>query len=201
MKLIYFFSYLFKGLLRKLSHLISDLACKNDVVFDKGVWFKETAKVENISKNRNNIVIGENTIVEGKLVVFNYGGKIQIGKNVYVGAGSQIWSGESVEIGNNVLISHNVNIIDTNSHEINFEERSKGYFNQINHGHTTSKGNIQTGKIIIEDNVWISFNAIILKNVKIGEGAIVAAGSIVTKDVPPFTLVAGNPAQIIKNLK
>ncbi|MDP4201575.1 MAG: acyltransferase [Bacteroidota bacterium] len=201
MRLIYFVSYLIRGGLRKLSHFISDLACKNDVVFDKGVRFTATAKVENISKNRNNIVIGERTIIEGRLLVFNYGGKIQIGKNVYVGAGSQIWSGESVEIGNNVLISHNVNIIDTNSHEIDHIEREERYNALIKYGHPKDKASIVTGKITIEDNVWISFGSIILKNVKIGKGAIIGAGSMVTKDVPPFTLVAGNPAVVIKTLK
>ena len=52
--------------------------------------------------------------------------------------------------------------------------------------------------IIIKDNVWIGMSAIILKGVTVGEGAIVAAGSVVTKDVPPHTIVAGVPARVIK---
>jgi galactoside O-acetyltransferase len=52
----------------------------------------------------------------------------------------------------------------------------------------------------IEDKVWIGFNSIILKGVTVGEGAIVGAGSVVTKDVPPYTIVAGNPARIIREL-
>jgi len=53
---------------------------------------------------------------------------------------------------------------------------------------------------VIEDDVWIGFKATILKGVTIGRGSVIAAGSVVTKDVPPYTLVAGNPAQIIRSL-
>ena len=62
------------------------------------------------------------------------------------------------------------------------------------------RGNIITAKIVINDYAWINFNSIILKGVTIGEGAIVAAGAVVTQDVPPFTLVAGNPAKVVKKL-
>jgi acetyltransferase-like isoleucine patch superfamily enzyme len=61
--------------------------------------------------------------------------------------------------------------------------------------------NIKMADIIIEDKVWIGFNVIILKGVKIGEGAVIGAGSVVTKDVPPYHIVAGNPAKIIKKIK
>lgn len=55
--------------------------------------------------------------------------------------------------------------------------------------------------IIIGDDAWIGFNAIILKGVTIGEGAVVGAGAVVTKDVPPYTVVAGNPAGVVKKLQ
>lgn len=58
-----------------------------------------------------------------------------------------------------------------------------------------------TSPIIIKDHAWISFNAIILKGVTIGKSAIVTAGAVVTKDVPDFTVVAGNPAKIVKYLE
>jgi acetyltransferase-like isoleucine patch superfamily enzyme len=54
--------------------------------------------------------------------------------------------------------------------------------------------------VVIEDKVWIGFNVIILKGVRVGEGAVVAAGSVVTKDVPPYCVVAGNPAHVVKEL-
>lgn len=198
MKIIYYTAYLFKGLLRKISHKITDWACKNDVVFSKGAQFTMTAKVENISRNNGNIIIGENTIIEGRLVVFNYGGKINIGKNVYVGSGTNIWSAKSIKIGNNVLISHNVNIIDTNSHELDYLERAENY--KISE-YLKERSNVISAEIIIEDYAWISFGATILKSVKIGKGSIIAANSVVLSDVPAFAVVAGNPARVVKILE
>lgn len=201
MKILFYFAFLIVKIGRKFGDLVVDLACKNNIVFEKGVKFTSTASVENISKCKNNIYIGAYAFIRGKLVVFNYGGKITIGDYVYVGTGSNIWSGESVTIGNHVLISHNVNIIDTNSHELDSIERAERYVSLLKNGHSKDKTSIITGRIIIEDHAWISFGATILKNVRIGEGAIVAACAVVTKDVPPFTVVAGNPAVVVKNLK
>ena len=160
-----------------------------------------TTRIYNYQNQRKHINIGDNSHIRGELLIFPYGGNIKIGEDCYVGENSRIWSGEDIEIGNNVLISHNVNIIDTNTHEIDHFERAEGYKNLIKNGHPKKKGNIKTYPIIIEDYAWISFNSIILKGCKIGKGAIIAAGSVVTKDVEPFTLVAGNPAKFIKKLK
>ncbi len=161
--------------------------------------YKESV-INNFTNNPDKIIIGNNTHIRGELLVFNYGGKIKIGDNSFIGDGTRIWSGESVEIGSNVLISHNVNIIDSNSHEINHDERAKGFKKIILSGHPHLKGNIKTSPIIIEDYVWINFNVIILKGVTIGKGAIIGAGSVVLQNVEPFTLVAGNPAKFIKKV-
>jgi len=172
----------------------------NKQVVNNGARFYGEAKVDNFSKDPFNIVIGEGTNIRGELCVFKYGGKIVIGNNVYIGELSKIRSGENILIGNNVLISHNVNITDTNAHEIDHMERAEGYVSLIKNGHTPTKGSIQTAPVIINDYVWINFNAVILKGVTIGRGAIIAAGAVVTKDVPPFTVVGGNPASVIKYL-
>lgn len=200
MKPHYFIAKFSKKLVLKLLDKFNDWACKSEVVFGEKTFFKSTASIDNISKKRDNIIIGENTIIRGKLLVTNYGGKIEIGNNVYIGIGSNVWSGESIKIGNDVLISHNVNIIDTNSHEINYKERSINYKKMLLVGHPSTQGAIETDKIIIESHSWISFGVSILKGVTIGKGAIVASDSVVTKDVPPFTLVAGNPAKVVKEL-
>ncbi|QTE47088.1 hypothetical protein J3L21_19740 [Mucilaginibacter rubeus] len=106
-----------------------------------------------------------------------------------------------ITIGDHVLISHNVHIVDTNSHEVQHDERAESFMKTVkNGGNYLVKGSVQTAPIIIEDHVWINFNVIILKGVTIGTGAIIAAGSVVTKDVAPFTLVGGNPAKFIKSL-
>jgi acetyltransferase-like isoleucine patch superfamily enzyme len=171
------------------------------VIKGKDSHFYEETSIQNHSLNPDNIIIKNNSHIRGELLIFKHGGKIEIGDNSFIGVGSKIWSGESIKIGNNVLISHNVNIIDTNSHEINHIEREEGFKNLIKNGYSEFKGSILTAPIIVEDNVWINFNVIILKGVIIGEGAIVAAGSIVTKNVEPYTMVAGNPARFIKNLQ
>ena len=84
----------------------------------------------------------------------------------------------SISIGNNVIISENVIIRDSDNHHIN---------NKLNQA-----------PIVIEDDVWIGLNATILNGVTIGKGAVVAAGSVVTSDVPAGTLVAGCPAKVKK---
>lgn len=158
-----------------------------------------SSKIINYSE-KEKIFIGKNTHIRGELLVYPYGGGISIGDFTYVGDGTVIRAAERITIGNNVLIAHNVNIFDTDSHEINWKEREEGFKTIIEKGHPLSKGHIKTAAVVIEDNVWISYNVSILKGVRIGKGAIVAAGSIVTKDVEPFTLVAGNPAKFIKKL-
>lgn len=161
----------------------------------------EESIVENFQNDKTKIDIADETYIRGELLIFKYGGEIEIGTNCYIGKGTKIWSGDSIKIGNNVLISHNCNIIDTDSHEIEAKERAERYKELIKNGHWESKGNINTKPIIIKDYAWISFNATIMKGVTIGEGAIIGAGSVVTKDVPDYCLAVGNPARIIKNLK
>lgn len=174
--------------------------CIKSITSDQAVFYSE-AKVYNLQNDPKKIHVGKNTHIRGILQIFAYGGEISIGDNSYVGDNSRIWSGENITIGNNVLISHFVNIIDSNSHEIDFKERAEATMNLFKVGHPTSKGSILTSPIIIEDYVWISYNVSIMKGVRIGMGAIVAAGSVVTKDIPPLTLVAGNPARVIKSLE
>jgi acetyltransferase-like isoleucine patch superfamily enzyme len=171
-----------------------------DFILEESAILYPESSILNFSKNASAVVIGRNSHIRGRLQIFAYGGKISIGENCYVGENSYIWSGEQITIESDVLISHNVNIIDSNSHEMNASERSLGFKNLIKNGHPTSKGSIITKSIFIKKGAWINFNSIILKGVTIGEGSIVAAGSVVTKDVPDWTIVGGNPAQIIKHI-
>ena len=138
--------------------------------------------------------------VRGELLTFWDTGRIRLGQWCYVGDGSRIWSQASIEIGDYVLISHLVDIHDTNSHPLAWEAR-RGDIERILGGKKyESSGDVEKAPVVIEDDVWIGFKASIFKGVRIGRGAIVAAGSVVTKDVPPFTVVAGNPARVIREL-
>jgi acetyltransferase-like isoleucine patch superfamily enzyme len=168
-------------------------------ITNNGAVFYPEAVVVN-GQDKSKITVGKDTHVRGMLNVFKYGGKITIGNHCYIGDHSRIWSGEAVTIGDYVQISHNVNIIDTNAHELDAIERAERYADLLQNGAWAHKGNVLTAPIVIHNYAWISFNATILKGVTIGEGAIVAAGAMVTKDVPAYTMVAGNPATIIKSL-
>lgn len=134
-------------------------------------------------------------------------GYIQIGKRTFINSGTNIISRSSVIIGDDVTIGWNVYIYDHNSHSINYQDRiedifcqRKNYYLNRNMIYNKNWSTVKTKPIIIQDKAWIGFNAIILKGVTVGEGAIVAAGAVVTKDVPPYTVVAGNPAVVVKTI-
>jgi acetyltransferase-like isoleucine patch superfamily enzyme len=187
----------------ELTNMISKISADKAVaraVCSTGVRFGKTANVVNLPSTKDRIRIEGNTIIDGELLVFPYGGQIRIGDNSYVGSGSRLWSGERIDVGNNVLISHLVHISDTSAHEPEAEIRAVRFRELYHHGLPKTKETITTAAITIEDNVWINNHVIILKGVTIGEGSIIAAGTVVTKSVPPFSFVAGNPSRIIKSL-
>jgi len=158
---------------------------------------------ENYREDKSLIQIGENTVIIGELVIFPYGVKIEIGKNCYIGEKTRIRSANSIKIGNEVIISDDVNIYDTDAHSLNYVLRQKEFMEVVILNNLIKDAkylDIQSAPVVIEDHVWIGFNVAILKGVTIGKGAIIGAGSVVTKDVESFTIVAGNPAKIIKRL-
>jgi len=138
---------------------------------------------------------GPGCMIEGHIYFERPDAKVMIGSNTFMG-GSMIATATGVDIGSNVLIAWGCCIVDHNSHALDWRLRvddTKGWIvGQKDWSH------VKIQPIKICDNAWIGFNSIILKGVTIGEGAIVAAGSVVTKDVPPYTTVAGNPARVIR---
>ena len=160
--------------------------------------FLPTARVYNILGSHTSITVGEYTYIRGELLTFGHGGNIVIGDYCYVGEGARIWSAKSIKIGHRVLISHNVNIFDSDTHPIDDYEGRHQQFKDIiatGHPHTLD---LREEAVVIEDDVLIACQSVILKGVTIGRGAVVGAGSVVTHDVAPFTLVAGNPARVIR---
>ena len=153
------------------------------------------------NSNKENIIIGLNSHIRGELLIQHNNGKIKIGNYCFVGVGSKIWSAKSITIGDNVFVSHNVNIMDTNSHETCAKLRFKNFKKSLDNEADIDNTGISVKEVVIEKNAWIGFNAIILRGVTIGEGAIIAAGAVVTKDVPPNTLVGGSPCRIIKKVE
>lgn len=159
------------------------------------------ADIQNLSRDRNRIIIRGGAVIKGELVVFPHGGNIEIGEDCYVGEHTRIWSASSIKIGNRVLIAHNVNIHDTNSHSTNPTLRHLHFKHIVLKGHPFHNDfDIVSLPIIIGDDAWIGFNSTILKSITIGKNAIVSACSVVTEDVPDNVVVAGNPARIIKKI-
>jgi acetyltransferase-like isoleucine patch superfamily enzyme len=153
-------------------------------------------------KNRGTISIGKNFTCNNKLTsnsigliqpcIFNISAlnsKIIIGDNVGI-SGSTIKATASITIGNNVLIGSGCLISDNDSHPIHYQDRILGNNNKT-----------KSCPIKIKDNVFIGARSIILKGITIGEGAVIGAGSVVSKDVPPLSIVCGNPAKVVKYLE
>lgn len=130
------------------------------------------------------IHVGDNVCLEkGVRLSMGPGAKIFIGDNTYLADYAHILSVDEVQIGKDCAISWHVLFMDTSSHPIAFGDDTPV---------------TRVSPIVVQDHVWIGCRAVILKGVTIGEGAVVANNAIVTKDVPPRTLVGGNPAQVIK---
>jgi acetyltransferase-like isoleucine patch superfamily enzyme len=159
-----------------------------------------TARILNSGDRSDRIRVGENTRIEGELFIFPHGGQLVIGDWCFVGPGTRIWSACNIIIGNRVLISHNCTIVDSLTHPINANKRHLQYRGILTTGHPK---NIDLGEqpVKIDDDVWIGAGSIILRGVSIGCASIVGAGSVVTSDVSPHTIVAGNPARIVRKLK
>lgn len=105
-------------------------------------------------------------------------------------SGTSICAAKSVKIGCNCLIGANVTITDYDFHSVNPEGRR----------YNSDSEEIGCSSVIIENNVWLGMNAIVLKGVTIGENSVIAAGSVVTKSIPPNCIACGNPAKIIKTI-
>ncbi len=124
-------------------------------------------------------------VYAGSRINVNTGAKLSLGSG-YMNHECVIDCFDSISIGHHVVISERVVLRDSDNHVIKDEK-----------GLELDKP-VVTAPIVIGDHVWIGMNVIVLKGVTIGEGAIVAAGSVVNKDVPPHCLVAGVPAKVVK---
>ena len=154
-------------------------------------------------KGANYILIGDNTFFEKHLYLSawdsyetkessqSFTPSIKIGSNCHFGAFNHITAINSIEIGDNLLTGKNVTITD-NSH--GSTELVDLLIEPV------LRPLISKGPIKIGNNVWIGDKATILPNVTIGDGAVIAANAVVTKNVPAYAVAAGNPARIIKSI-
>jgi maltose O-acetyltransferase len=148
-------------------------------------------RIENLKGDPHAVDVGAHSYVRGRLFTYAHGGCIKIGEWCYIGARSELWSMESITIGDRVLIAHNVNIHDGTAHSLDPVERHAHFRRIIERGHPrtwTDMPGVDSAPVVIENDVWVSFGVTILKGVRIGEGSVIAAGSLVLHDIPPRTL-------------
>ena len=148
-------------------------------------------------KDGGSLAVGQFSIVDAMLIHDREGAGIRIGDRTFIG-NSTIVSAEAVEIGDDVLISWGCTIVDHDSHALAWSARSRDV--EMWYRGDKDWSGVRKAPVRIGDKAWIGLNAIILRGVTIGEGAVVGAGSVVTENVPPWTLAAGNPARIIREL-
>lgn len=153
------------------------------------------------------IKVGNDNMLDCKIVIESDKAVVTFGERVFIGC-STIICRTGIEFGNNIFVAWGVSIYDHDSHSMDYELRQMDISQQLRDyrsGNSFIKNKnwdvVKTAPIKICNNAWIGMNAIILKGVVIGEGAIVGAGSVVTKDVDAWTMVAGNPARLIKSLR
>jgi acetyltransferase-like isoleucine patch superfamily enzyme len=136
---------------------------------------------------RGEVSVGKRFRVDGLQAQVDFGagprGRLLVGDDVFFNRGSTVFAAELVEIGDNTRIADHVTVHDTDFHEV--EQGAP----------------VRVAPVRIGRNVWIGRNAVVLPGVTIGDHAVVAAGSIVTRDVPARTLVAGSPAAARRELR
>ena len=131
----------------------------------------------------NKFQIGSQSLIEDFSTINNGVGDVKIGNNTIIGLSNVIIG--PVDIGNGVMLAQNIVV------------------SGLNHGYeaidiSPRKQPVSTKKITIEDDVWIGANSIITAGIFIGKHAVIGAGSVVVKDIPPYSIAVGNPAKVIK---
>src|SRR5271154_6589523 len=133
------------------------------------------------------VVLGEGVSLNGTVVPYELvtyaSGRIEIGNHTFINFGSSIAARTSVKIGSRCHLGHYTFVMDNDQHDV------------VRHAELP-----QSDPVVIDDHVWIGSKAVILPGVRIGSRAVIGAGSIVTKDIPPRCVAAGNPARVLRHL-
>ncbi len=196
-------SWIYKGLYYFHIFIKEATVILLEIIYFQPMFRTRCSKVgNNLRMEKLPYVIGEGRIIIGTNV--NISGRISIGFNdrvagtpeliigdkVFLGHGSSYAIAQKIEIGDRCFISSGVKISDNDGHPIDSVAR----------GEHEAVGNAGIRPVKLCNDVWIGANALILKGVTLGEKSIVGAGAVVTKDVPPSCVVAGNPAVVVRHL-
>lgn len=144
------------------------------------------------------IEVGADSLINCRIAFDAPLGQVKIGERCFIGK-SLLVCHRSISIADDVIISWDVTIVDHDSHSLDWRQRASDITNWASGRKDWTDVTIRP--VVIETKAWIGFGAKVLKGVTIGEGAVVGAGSVVTRDVPPYTVVAGNPAREIRRLE
>lgn len=147
-------------------------------------------------EGKGDIVLGDNVWLDGK-IDFAFAARfadrplLEIGSNTAIGHGCRIVIGKRITIGRNCTISGGTIIMESNGHRSDAAARIQGL----------PPSDEEVRPIVIGDNVWIGMHCIIFPGVRIGQGSVISAGSIVRTHLPPYCVAAGNPARVMFRLK
>lgn len=145
---------------------------------------------------KGDIVLGDNVVLDGKIAIgfaarFSDRPVLEIGDNSGIGHNCRLVVGKRITIGKRTVISGDCIIMDSNGHQVDPAARVLG----------KPPEQEEVRPVTIGNDVWIGMNSIIFPGVRIGDGSVVSAGSIVRTHVPPYSVVAGNPARVMFRLK
>jgi galactoside O-acetyltransferase len=152
-------------------------------------------RVRRVAGNR--LSIGDESIIHADITFEERGGEVRIGNRTFIGR-SNLVCYRSVTIGDDVIMSWGITIIDHDSHSTDWKERE----NDVREWARGRKvwDHVAHAPVTIADKVWVGFDVSILKGVTIKEGAVIGACSVVTRDIPAYSLAVGNPARVIRTL-
>jgi acetyltransferase-like isoleucine patch superfamily enzyme len=142
--------------------------------------------------------IGRGSVIRG-IIRCEGSGEAMLGEEVYVGDGAILSAWTRIEIGDGTLLAHGAQVFDNDTHPLDPDER-RAHFRAILKRGPRCDFDIASRPVNIGRQCWLGFSSAVMKGVSLGEGAIVAAGALVTSDAPPRTILAGNPARPVRSL-
>lgn len=189
-------------IIKRILNVFKEEFSKTEILTIEGLTIGNGSKIEgkiDIRKTGGKVSIGNDSYIFGLIATETEYSKVSIGNNVYIGNETIIDCVQNVIIEDDVLIAYQVIIQDSDNHSSKFSLRLNDAAEWVNRRYHNWEDTAKK-PIRISRGAWISARVIILKGVTIGEGAIVGAGSVVTKNVPDWTVVAGNPARFIREI-
>ncbi|BCS31458.1 hypothetical protein TBR22_A06590 [Luteitalea sp. TBR-22] len=169
----------------------ANVVCGDNCVVDSSFCFKHFYSVEPAG-----LTLGRDVTLWRTSLATEEHGRISIGDGTYV-ANASIVCASQITIGARVLIAGGVTVVDADFHPLAPAARLADTIALSPRGDRARRPSLEARPVRIGDDVWIGWNATVLKGVTIGEGAVIEPGAVVTRDVPPGAAVAGNPATVV----